>query len=179
MAEDGLDEPWDPAQETSLHSQSPPTYIPHPISFNKADETFQTNSQPSVKPIRTNLPQRQSVDKAIQNLKNILHPPHHTGHGYKDPKLPMLLRTRLELMVGFLRLYQASDYTGWVLHADAMATAGGKGPWLSRKLREWSIVFCNDLKNLPTAQYGKFNTSILEDEDVQHDISLHLQSLGK
>ena len=66
-----------------------------------------------------------------------------------------------------------------MLHADAMATAGGKGPWLSRKLREWSIAFCKNPENLPTAQYGKFTTSTLEDEDIQHDIEIHLQSLGK
>ena len=32
--------------------------------------------------------------------------------------------------------------------------------------------------NIPTAEYGKGNVLILEDEDVCYDIELHLQSLG-
>ncbi|KAF9048075.1 hypothetical protein BDZ89DRAFT_941483 [Hymenopellis radicata] len=82
-------------------------------------------------------------------------------------------------MIQFLRLYKASGYTGWTLHADTVARAGGKGQWLSRKLREWSIAFCTDKKNLPTAMYGRYNSSVLTDEDVAGDIHLHLQSLGK
>ncbi|KAJ3743043.1 hypothetical protein DFH05DRAFT_1536122 [Lentinula detonsa] len=33
--------------------------------------------------------------------------------------------------------------------------------------------------NLPVHKYGKFNTSIIEDEDIAADIHLHLLSLGK
>ncbi|THU88018.1 hypothetical protein K435DRAFT_680604 [Dendrothele bispora CBS 962.96] len=60
-----------------------------------------------------------------------------------------------------------------------MAQVGGKGPWLSRMLREWTITFCKNHKDLPTTKYGKSNVSILEDEDLAADIHLHLQSLGK
>ena len=37
---------------------------------------------------------------------------------------------------------------------------------------------CN-LKNLPKHEYGKFNSSILEDEDLAQEIYLHLQLKGK
>ncbi|THU99848.1 hypothetical protein K435DRAFT_818474 [Dendrothele bispora CBS 962.96] len=60
-----------------------------------------------------------------------------------------------------------------------MAQVGGKGPWLSRMLREWTITFCTNHKDLPTTKYGKSNVSILLDEDLAADFYLHLQSLGK
>ncbi|KAJ3780523.1 hypothetical protein GGU10DRAFT_397774 [Lentinula aff. detonsa] len=60
-----------------------------------------------------------------------------------------------------------------------MASAAGKGQWLSRMIRQWTVSFCEDHTWVPLAQYGKFNSSILEDEDIADDIRLHLQSLGK
>jgi hypothetical protein len=125
------------------------------------------------------MPEPKSVDAAIKNLQNLLHPPRTKNRGYKDPKLNLVLRARLELMVGFLRLYKGARYTGWACYANVMAKSGGKGEWLSRKLREWTIEFCKDKKNIPTAMYGKFNSSVLEDEDIAADIHLHLQFLGK
>ncbi|KAJ6598062.1 hypothetical protein B0H10DRAFT_2324498 [Mycena sp. CBHHK59/15] len=50
---------------------------------------------------------------------------------------------------------------------------------MSRRIREWTIAFIKDETNLPTAEYGKFNGSILEDEDSAQEIHLHLQNLGK
>ncbi|THU96958.1 hypothetical protein K435DRAFT_858028 [Dendrothele bispora CBS 962.96] len=44
-------------------------------------------------------------------------------------------------------------------------------------LWKWTIDFCKDPANLPTAKYGKSNVSILEDEDLAADIHLHLQTL--
>ncbi|KAJ7652592.1 hypothetical protein B0H17DRAFT_957824, partial [Mycena rosella] len=49
---------------------------------------------------------------------------------------------------------------------------------MSRRLREWAIAFMKDDANLPTAEYGKFNGSVLEDEDLAQEIHLYLQSLG-
>ena len=109
-AEDGLDDPWDPSQEILPHSIQPcPTYIPGPILFTNANETFAKDSETS---IGAKIPDNHAVDQAIRNLQKKLHPPCQTGGGYKDPQLPMLLQTRLELMARFLRLYQASKYTG-------------------------------------------------------------------
>ncbi|KAJ7657126.1 hypothetical protein B0H17DRAFT_840818, partial [Mycena rosella] len=53
-----------------------------------------------------------------------------------------------------------------------------KGAWMSRRIREWVIAFAKDESNLPTAEYGKFNASLLEDEDLAQEIHLHLQTLG-
>ncbi|KAF8516740.1 hypothetical protein BU17DRAFT_50706, partial [Hysterangium stoloniferum] len=46
-------------------------------------------------------------------------------------------------------------------------------------LREWTHAFLHDLKDLPQHKYGKFNASVLEDEDLAQEICLHLQSKGK
>lgn len=89
----------------------------------------------------------------------------------------MVLRGRLELVLGFLRLYAAEGYTEWVKNADIIAKSAGKGPWMSRQIREWVIAFTKDNSDLPT-EYGKFNGSILEDEDLAQEIHLHLQTLG-
>ncbi|KAJ6522151.1 hypothetical protein B0H19DRAFT_973643 [Mycena capillaripes] len=85
-------------------------------------------------------------------------------------------------MVRFLRLYKASGYAGWTLHSETVSTASGNSgskTWLGRKIREWTISFCEDKKNLPSHKYGRFNLSILSDEDIAGDIFLHLESLGK
>lgn len=178
IAEEGLDEPYDPATETSTCLRPESDSFPHEIAFEQADETFlPVPTQPQK--TRTEIPTNSAVNNAIDQLQKILHPPQDSGKGYKIAKISLLLQGHLELMAGFLWLYKASNYTGWKIHADAMAMSAGKGPWLSQKLHEWSIAFCNNPKNLPTVEYGKFNSSILDDEDIRHDIELYLQSLGK
>ncbi|KAJ7933259.1 hypothetical protein B0H13DRAFT_1505367, partial [Mycena leptocephala] len=48
----------------------------------------------------------------------------------------------------------------------------------SRRIWEWVIAFTKDATNLPTAEYGKSNESVLEDDDLAQEIHLHLQTLG-
>ncbi|KAF7297005.1 hypothetical protein MIND_00932800 [Mycena indigotica] len=55
----------------------------------------------------------------------------------------------------------------------------GKKTWFARKLREWSIAFCENMTNLPEHKFGQFSSSLLSDEDVAGAIHLHLQGLGK
>ena len=50
---------------------------------------------------------------------------------------------------------------------------------MARWLCEWTQNFAHDPKNLPKHEYGKFTSSILEDEDLAQEICLHLQSKGK
>ncbi|KAJ7582422.1 hypothetical protein C8J56DRAFT_1097698 [Mycena floridula] len=201
LAEEGLDEPWDPSEET-LPSKDPlldPLPLPNPsFCFTTADETFDpaAASQEYSDPIPSDetfhpavnawatkhpeeLPSNDDIDKGIQNIQNILTPPWKTGKGFKRPELNFVLQAHLEMMLGFLQLYRAAGYTGWAAQADMMAKAGGHGPWMSQRLKEWSISFCKDPENLLSAEYGKFNSSILEDKDIADDIHLHLQSLGK
>ncbi|KAJ6533469.1 hypothetical protein B0H10DRAFT_1763261, partial [Mycena sp. CBHHK59/15] len=66
----------------------------------------------------------------------------------------------------------------WGNTANIIAKSAGNGAWMSRRIREWTIAFMKDENNLPTAEYGKFNASVLEDEDLAQEIHLHLQTLG-
>ncbi|KAJ7918082.1 hypothetical protein B0H13DRAFT_1470919, partial [Mycena leptocephala] len=118
----------------------------------------------------------------IQKLQDILRPRRATGRGHKKTNLDLVTSARLECMIRFLRLYKSSGYQGWTMHSETVATASGKTgskTWLGRKIREWSIKFCEDSKNIPTHHYGRWHSSILSDEDLAGDIHMHLQSLGK
>ncbi|KAJ3796389.1 hypothetical protein GGU11DRAFT_757552 [Lentinula aff. detonsa] len=174
-AEEGLDLPeivWEvPRQEWMKEGE---------LLFTEANTTFTWNPLPnSSKPGSLNIPTPTSIDSAITALSDILHPPRRTGRGFKIPDINHVVHARLELMLGFMRLYKAAGYTGWERSSDEMAVVGGKGPWLARMIRQWAISFCLDHSNLLVHEYGKFNTSIIEDEDIAADIHLHLQSLGK
>ncbi|KAJ7772400.1 hypothetical protein B0H16DRAFT_1242970, partial [Mycena metata] len=70
----------------------------------------------------------------------------------------------------------------WTAASLEAAHAAQRGPWVARKLREWTRAFMKDPNVLPVKNpYGKWNheRSILEDADVANEIALHLQSLGK
>ncbi|KAJ7350017.1 hypothetical protein DFH08DRAFT_652335, partial [Mycena albidolilacea] len=125
-------------------------------------------------------PSAQKVDAAISKLNNILHPSRGPNTpGYKSVEMNRVLLARLELMLSFLRLYASGGYTAWPQSADIVAKSAGKGSWLSRRIREWTINFIKDNENLPTAEYGKMNGSVLEDEDLAQELHLHLQGIGK
>ncbi|KAJ3713438.1 hypothetical protein C8R42DRAFT_699054 [Lentinula raphanica] len=81
-------------------------------------------------------------------------------------------------MSSFLRLYRCNGYRDWTGASELAASAAGKGSWLARKIREWTHCLIQDETDLPTHSYGKFNSSILEDEDITDEIQLHLQTLG-
>ena len=120
------------------------------------------------------------VDLRISNLEQILRPKRKAGDGYMDPGFDYTLRTRLELMANFLRIYRLNEYQGWIAASKQAASIAGKNPeWMARQLCEWTHDFVHDPTNLPKHEYGKFNSSILEDEDLAQEICLHLQSKGK
>ena len=83
------------------------------------------------------------------------------------------------MMLHFLRIYQINGYEGWIASSEQAARIGGrKAKWTARRLREWTHAFVRDMTNLPDHEYGKWNSSILEDEDLAQEICLHLQSKG-
>ena len=68
----------------------------------------------------------------------------------------------------------------WIAAFKQVASIAGKNPeWMARRLHEWTHDFVHDPTNLPKHEYGKFNSSILEDEDLAQEICLHLQLKGK
>jgi hypothetical protein len=52
------------------------------------------------------------------------------------------------------------------------------GPWFARCLWDWTSSFVVDAEDLPFNIYGTWNKSCLDDEDLQHDILTHLQTIG-
>ena len=110
---------------------------------------------------------------AHKEIKKILHPPRDTGRGYKNPKLDLLTRSRLEAMQQFLWAYVnpiSETYDKWSMSSLAAATALEKGPWFARRLREWTIGFVGDNDNLPLNVYGTSNKSRLDDEDLRTEL---------
>ncbi|KAF8199381.1 hypothetical protein K438DRAFT_1583616 [Mycena galopus ATCC 62051] len=126
------------------------------------------------------LPSAEKVGRAIIQ-RNALLPPSRGPNtsGFKTVEINRVLRARLELMLSFLRLYASEGHTEWAKSADIIARSAGKGGWLSRRIREWTVNFIKDEKNLPSAEYAKINGSVLEDEDLAQELHLHLQGIGK
>ncbi|KAJ7651824.1 hypothetical protein B0H17DRAFT_1147588 [Mycena rosella] len=200
LAEEGLDQlPWDPSQDITPRAPDAPVPVeqplppnppvfPPPQSLPPGSATYFHHAQGFTLPNRprpwkipTPLPSNTSVDTAIENLQNILHPHRKTGWGHQKTNLDIVTTARLECIIRFLRLYKGAGYAGWTLHSETIATASGKSgskTWLARKIRQWTIDFCEDSRKIPSHMYGRFNSSILADEDVAGDIHLHLQLLG-
>ncbi|KAJ7447331.1 hypothetical protein B0H11DRAFT_2335656 [Mycena galericulata] len=133
-----------------------------PPPFTRADDTF-SHIPVKPRPPPNAPPPPAAIDEAIKKIKEILRPSRGPNtKGYKHADLNMVLR-----------------YSEWAKHADIIAKSAGSSSWMSRRIREWTITFMKDDTNLPTAEYGKFNGSVLEDEDLAQEIHLHLQSVGK
>jgi hypothetical protein len=151
-----------------------------PISFSRTDQSFHYTPAPKPAGPPSCPPSSQQVEAAIVKINAILHPSRGPNtRGYKVVNMNMVLHARLELMISFLWLYASNGYTQWEKSANTISKAAGKGPWLSRWIREWAVDFIKDEKNLPTAEYGKMNGSVLEDEDLAQELHLHLQGIGK
>lgn len=123
-------------------------------------------------------PSSDTVDSCIKDLDTLLHPKRKAGRGHKDHGLDGVLSSRLELMLMFLRLYAENGYAKWSACALQISRCAGRGSWLARRLRQWCQEFARDRTKLPTHRYGKWNSSVLEDEDLAQEIHLHLQGLG-
>ena len=123
-------------------------------------------------------PDPETVAKCIADLEELLRPKRASGRGYRDPGYDYTLRSRLELMLMFLRLYSGKGHQDWSGTALHIAKIAGKGTWLARRIHQWTQDYARDRKNLPTHLYGKWNSSILEDEDLAQELHLHLQGIG-
>jgi hypothetical protein len=148
----------------------------------ESDEEDEGDSQDNTMGSRWQPPTVVAAKVAHERIKLILRPPRDTGKGYKDPKLDLLLRERLEAMKQFLLVYsnpKSKTYNIWTAASLETAMAMGKGPWFSRRLREWSAAFIEAEENLPLNIYGTWNKSRIDDEDLKQEILTHLQGIGK
>jgi hypothetical protein len=115
---------------------------------------------------------------ALAELKLLLHPSRPSGHGFKATGLTSLLAKRLTWMEYFLRAFVNGK--SWSTAALHTAQFIGKGPYMSRKVRQWSKAYILDHENLPLSKCGgTWTKSRIADEDLKEEILTHLQSLGK
>jgi len=147
-----------------------------------SDEEDEGDAQDDTRQARWQPPTVVAAKIAYEKIKLILRPPRATGNGYKDPKLDLLSRQRLEAMKQFLWVYcnpESKTYNFWTASSLATATALEKGPWFSRRLREWAAAFIEEEKTLPLNPYGTWNRSRIDDEDLKQEVLTHLQGIGK
>jgi len=95
-------------------------------------------------------PSLESAKLALCDLKNLLNPPCDKGHRPKVTGLTSILERCLSWMEYFLHTYVQG--TGWSVAALQTAQFVGKGPYMARKVREWSKVYIQDRKNLPMSK---------------------------
>ncbi|GJJ11346.1 hypothetical protein Clacol_005578 [Clathrus columnatus] len=92
----------------------------------------------------------------------------------KDKKLDVIFRTQLFAMIATLNFYLAPDLTFTWREASLLAAkALGKGEKFARNLHQWIHLYLRTGRLL-LHRYGKFHSSILEDEDLQEEIQLRL-----
>ncbi|KIJ14820.1 hypothetical protein PAXINDRAFT_155912 [Paxillus involutus ATCC 200175] len=115
---------------------------------------------------------------AMKDINTLLHPPRSKGRGFKNTGLTAALEKRLTWMQCFLRAFTGG--LSWSSAALQTAQFVGKGPYMSRKVREWSKAYIADRENLPVIKYGgAWTKSRIDDEDLKQELLLHLQMLGK
>ncbi|KDQ17862.1 hypothetical protein BOTBODRAFT_541926 [Botryobasidium botryosum FD-172 SS1] len=105
-------------------------------------------------------PTIEAATLALQDLKDILHPPRKSGAGYKDPKLDPYVRERLEKLRMFLWNYTDKDGDQkWMAASLRAAHAYEAGPWLAGRLRKWAHAFILDRSDIPKNLYKKRTAS--------------------
>ena len=80
-------------------------------------------------------PTVEAVKEGHKKIKDLIHPPQNTGKGYKDPKLDLVLRSRLEAMMRFMWAYINSKspcYDKWEAASLDTAWAAERGPYFAR-----------------------------------------------
>ncbi|KIK76572.1 hypothetical protein PAXRUDRAFT_18097 [Paxillus rubicundulus Ve08.2h10] len=97
------------------------------------DYSYEARRPPSIK----------SAQEALRDINLTLKPPRNTGHGHKDTRLPLSLRTRLEWMASFLWIYtdfrptsqvRGSANSHWTAASLQAAHAQQSNPWQARNL---------------------------------------------
>ncbi|KAF9230286.1 hypothetical protein BU15DRAFT_83831 [Melanogaster broomeanus] len=130
--------------------------VPPPSSSGQAHVEDPTTAMPHTDPhIVLDFRRPPSVDDvrlAIKDVQALLHPPRSTGYGFKLTRLTSSLEKRLTWMQYFLRAFAGGS--SWSSAALKTAQFVGKGPYVSRKVREWSKAYIADREDLPLLKYG-------------------------
>jgi hypothetical protein len=99
---------------------------------------------------------------------------------HKKKSLDLFFRVRVTNMIALINLFIDPDLDyGWMQCSELAAKAAGKGSVNhARNLRKWVVAYMRH-GELPLNRYGRFNTSILADEDLAQQIHLHLTGIAK
>ena len=131
---------------------------------------------PSIKDART----------CLDDINLMLKPPQPKGGGFKECRLPLELRTRLEWVSSFLHVYTDAESgygngkngSCWMALSLHAAHTQQSSPRCAKNLRKWAKALISDQDALPCSKNGTPRNSRIDDEDVAADIAMHLQSLG-
>jgi hypothetical protein len=97
----------------------------------------------------------------------------------RNKKIDVFFRARITAMAGTLNLYLDPMLSySWRECSLLAAKTAGHGIYHARNIRTWIRQYLTTQK-LPLHRYGKFRSSILEDEDLARDIQLHLTEIAK
>lgn len=127
-------------------------------------------------------PTQPEAQKALQDIRNLLHPFRVNGIGHKDPKLSLWVRDHLQAMKIILGHYTtptAADYDHWEAASYRTATGLGKGTGFAKRLRKRTREYILDRDCIPTSTFGEWCTSLLDDEEFKAELQLHLMTIGK
>ncbi|KAI6094835.1 hypothetical protein EDD16DRAFT_1721330 [Pisolithus croceorrhizus] len=109
---------------------------------------------------------------ALEDLGNILRPPHISGYGYSAPAISHSLEKQLSWVECFICAF--TNGTPWLAAALKTAKFIGKGPYMARQLHHWVKCFILDQENLPSGKHCASMESVIKDEDLREEILTHL-----
>lgn len=131
-------------------------------------------------------PTIEAAKDALIDINQMLKPPRLKGGGYKECKLPLLLRTRLEWVASLLHVYtdtkskygNGSNGSRWMASSLHCAHAQQGGTKRAINVRKWAQAFIKNRDALPLSLNGAARYCRIDDEDIAAEIATHLQSLG-
>ena len=97
----------------------------------------------------------------------------------RSKELDAVLRDRIAAMSSLLNLFldDSLGYT-WTKASEVAARAEGSGKTRARSLRQWVLNFVRT-RDLPGHQYGKARPSVLNNDDLAHEMKLALSERAK
>ncbi|KAF7297803.1 hypothetical protein MKEN_01404000 [Mycena kentingensis (nom. inval.)] len=96
----------------------------------------------------------------------------------KDKNYDFVFRGRILAMLGTLRLYLDPLVSlSWRKASTVIAKSQGCGSHLARRIRDWLHVFLAK-RELPKHNIGEYDSSLLDDEDFELKVKLHVQGIA-
>lgn len=140
-----------PPPKLTQSRSTPPLYVP---------------SEPSRPPPKTSY----ALSEAIKTL----------GHTVRRHELHPAIRGRVTAMLAFLRYYTTLTLEkNWTESSELAAIGAGGGPSLARKLRSWVMTYLGDPQFLPTIRCTNARRALIDDEDINQELKLHIMEAGK